>query len=70
MKRKGKTPRAPLQISSAFDKSFYKCAIDLIGPLPMTEKKNRFVLTLIDYATRRVEAVFLKDTSTSVVADE
>ena len=70
MKPKGRTPKVPLQTSSAFDKPFYKCAIDLIGPLPMTERKNRFVLTLIDYATRWVEAVPLKDTSTTVVADE
>ena len=70
MKPKGKTPKVPLQTSQAFDKPFHKCAIDLIGPLPMTERKNRFVLTLIDYTTRWVEAVPLKDTSTSAVADE
>ena len=67
---KGKTPKAPLQIGQVFEKPFYKCAIDLIGPLPMTNKKNRFVLTLIDYTTRWVEAAPLKETTTSAVSEE
>ena len=67
---KGKTPKAPLQISPVFEKPFYKCAIDLIGPLPLTEKKNRFVLTLIDYTTRWVEAAPLRETTTTAVSEE
>ena len=35
-KPKGKTPKAPLQISPVFDRPFFKCAIDLIGPLLFT----------------------------------
>ena len=69
-KPKGRTPKAPLQISPVFDRPFHKCAIDLIGPLPISSSKNRFVLTLIDYTTRWVEAVPLKETTTSIVCEE
>ena len=69
-KPKGKTPRAPLQTNIVSDKPFHKCAIDLIGPLPMTDRKHRFALTLIDYATRWVEAIPLKETSTTTIAEE
>merc|ERR1711895_275075 len=67
---RGKTPKAPLQDNIISDKPFHKCAIDLIGPLPVTDKKHRFVLTLIDYATRWVEAIPLKETCTTTVAEE
>ncbi|NQZ62984.1 reverse transcriptase domain-containing protein [Crocosphaera sp.] len=67
---KGRTPKAPLQDNIVSDKPFHKCAIDLIGPLPVTDRKHRFVLTLIDYATRWVEAVPLKETCTTTVAEE
>ena len=36
----------------------------------MTEKKNRFVLTLIDYTTRWVEAAPLRETTTTAVSEE
>jgi hypothetical protein len=31
---------------------FKKVAIDIIGPLPKSKKGNRYILTLVDYATR------------------
>ena len=68
---KGKTPRVPLQSNTpVIDKPFFKCGTDLIGPLPVTENKNMYVLTLIDYATRWVEAVPLRETTAVVVAEE
>ena len=69
-KPKGKTPKAPLQISPVFDRPFFKCAIDLIGPLPTSAAKNRYVLTFIDYTTRWVEAAALKDTTTPFICEE
>ena len=39
---------------------FKKVAIDIVGPLPMTNNRNRYILTLIDMATRWPEAVPLK----------
>ena len=32
--------------------------MDLVGPIElMTERKNRYILTIVDYATRYPEAV-------------
>ena len=42
------------------DTPFSKVAIDLIGPIhPITDEGHRFILTLVDYATRYPEAVAL-----------
>ena len=42
------------------DTPFERVAIDLIGPIiPASDRGNRFVLTVVDYATRYPEAVVL-----------
>ena len=49
---------------------FEKVAIDLIGPLsPPTSKGNRWILTLVDFATRYPEAVALAKTDTESIAE-
>ena len=43
------------------DTPFARVAVDLVGPIhPPSEKGNRFILTLVDYATRYSEAKALK----------
>ena len=49
---------------------FERMAMDLIGPLPRSRKGNRFVLTIVDYATRYPEAVALPSTEASRIAKE
>jgi IS30 family transposase len=45
-------------------------AIDLVGPLqPRSDKGNRYILTLIDYATRYAEAAALPSVKTERVAE-
>ena len=52
------------------DTPFQRVAIDIIGPIhPISEKGNRYVLTLVDYATRYPEAVPLRNIETITVAE-
>ena len=49
----------------------FKCvAVDLIGPIePVTEARHRYILTLVDYATRYPEAVPFKRIDTETAAE-
>jgi len=58
---KGMLGRVPLSKMPLIDIPFKRVAIDLIGPIyPASEEGHKFILTLIDYATRYPEAVALK----------
>ncbi|KAK3786266.1 hypothetical protein RRG08_051807 [Elysia crispata] len=49
---------------------FKRIAVDLIGPIePASEAGHRYILTLVDYATRYPEAVPLKRIDTETVAE-
>ena len=51
------------------DVPFRRVATDLIGPLkPVTYNQNRYILTLVDYATRYPEAEPLASIDTETVA--
>ena len=50
---KGFEPKVPLQKIPLFDKPFKRVAIDLVGPFcPPSEQGHRYILTLVDFATR------------------
>lgn len=67
---KGKIGRVLLGKMPLIDTPFQRVAIDLVGPLsPISEKGNRYILTLVDYATRFPEAVALPSTETERVAE-
>ena len=52
------------------DVPFKRMAVDLIGPIePASEARHRYILTLVDYATRYPEAVPLKRIDTETVAE-
>ena len=52
------------------DMPFRRVAVDLVGPIsPPSEKGHRYILTLVDYATRYPEAVPLKNIETERVAE-
>ncbi|XP_071101021.1 uncharacterized protein [Haliotis cracherodii] len=67
---KGKVRRIPLGQMPLIEVPFERIAVDLIGPLyPVTDKGNRYLLTVVDYATRYPEAVPLPRIETEYVAE-
>ncbi|GFO17739.1 gypsy retrotransposon integrase-like protein 1 [Plakobranchus ocellatus] len=68
--KKGTVPRVPLEKVPLIDTLFKKVTIDLVGPInPPSEAGHRFILTLVDYATRFAEAVPLRKIDTESVAE-
>ena len=66
---RGRTSRVPLGSTPMIDEPFARVAIDLVGPLPVSNNGYRYILTLIDYATRYPEAIALKKIETTDVAE-
>ncbi|XP_021345000.1 uncharacterized protein LOC110444964, partial [Mizuhopecten yessoensis] len=67
---KGRITKAPLGSMPLIDTPFKRIAVDLVGPLqPATDRGNRFILTVVDYATRYPEAVALRGIETERVAE-
>ena len=67
---KGRGGKAPLGQMPIIHTPFSRVAVDLVGPLPLSNKGNRFILVLVDCATRYPEAVALKNIETTTVAEE
>ena len=68
--QKGKVSKVPLGSTPLIDEPFHRVAVDIVGPIvPMTSRGNRYILTLMDYATRYPDAVPLKNIDTVSVAE-
>ena len=68
--RKGSVSRAPLHSIPVVNVPFEKVAIDIIGPIvPKSGRGHRWILTLVDFATRYPEAVCLKSIETETIAE-
>ncbi|XP_072022821.1 uncharacterized protein [Amphiura filiformis] len=67
---KGRVTKVPLGSMPLIDTPFQRIAIDLVGPIyPCTDRKNRYIITIVDYATRYPEAVALAHIDTKTVAE-
>lgn len=67
---KGRTTKAPLGQVPIIDTPFQRVAVDLVGPIsPPSERGNRYLLTMVDYATRYPDAVALPSIETERVAE-
>ena len=67
---RGSVPRAPLGDMLLIDQSFKRVAIDIMGPIvPASDKEHRYILILVDNATRYPEAVPLKNIDTETVEE-
>jgi hypothetical protein len=67
---KGRTPDIPLSQMPRIEVPFQRVAIDIVGPFsPMSEEKHRYLLTMVDVATRFPEAIPLKVIDSVTVAE-
>ena len=58
--QKGRVSKVPLGKLPLIDTPFKRVTVDIVGPIePRSEKRNRYILTMIDYATRYPDAVAL-----------
>ena len=66
---KANRTKAPLQPLPAIDEPFQRVAVDIVGPLKRTKRGNRYILTLMDFASRYPEAIPLRRIDAETVAD-
>ena len=68
--QKGRVSNVPLGKMPLIEAPFQRVAIDIVGPIfPKTDKGNRFIVTMVDYATRYPEATPLPSIETTRVAE-
>jgi len=66
---KGNKHKAPLMPLPAVDEPFRRIAVDVVGPVRRSKRGNKYILTLMDFATRFPEAVALRRVDAQTVAD-
>ena len=66
-RRPAKAKMTPMPL---IPKPFQRIAIDIVGPLPWTQRGNRFILAICDYAIRYPEAIALSSTEAPRIAKE
>ena len=68
--QKGRVSKVPFGKLPLINTPFKRVAVDIVGPIkPSSEKRNRCILTMIDYATRYPEAVALPSIETERLAE-
>ena len=68
--RKGHVTKVPLRKLPLIDTPFKRVSVQLVGPVePRSDKKSRYILTMIDYAMKYPEAVALPSIETERVAE-
>ncbi|XP_061097667.1 uncharacterized protein LOC133128296 [Conger conger] len=64
------TYRNPLIPLPIIDVPFRRIAMDIVGPLPKSSRGHRYILVIVDYATRYPEAVPLRAATGKSIARE
>ena len=66
---KCRKPKARLVSIPKIEVPFSRVAIDFVGPLAMTEKRDRYILVKMDYAMRYPEAFPMRNQDAESVAN-
>lgn len=64
-----KKNKKPMEITSTSTEAFQKIALDIVGPLPLTENGNKYILTLQDDLTKYSQAYPLLKHDAETIAD-
>ena len=68
--QKGRVAKVPLGRLPLIDTPFKHVAVDIVGPIePRSNNRSRYILTMMDYATRYPEAIALPSIETERVAE-
>ena len=68
--RKGRVTKVPVGKLPLTDTPFKRVSVQLVGPIePRSDRKSRYILTMIDYTTRYPEAVASPSIETERVAE-
>ena len=68
--QKGRVAKVPLGRLPLIDTPFKRVAVDIVGPIePRSNNRSRYILTMMDYATRYPEAIAFPSIETERVAE-
>ena len=56
LKKKNETPDPTEKYATQVEAPFTHLGLDIIGPLPITERNNQYIIVIVDYFTKWVEA--------------
>lgn len=62
--------KAPMEITSTANQPFEKIFLDVVGPLPVTENENRFILTFQDDLTKYSYAQAIPNHEAKTIAEK
>jgi transposase InsO family protein len=60
--------KAPMEITTTAESHFEKCYLDVVGPLPVTQENNKYILTFQDDLSKYVVAVPIGQQEVETVA--
>jgi hypothetical protein len=66
----GPKGKAPMEITTTAEHPFEKCSLDIVGPLPETNRGNKYILTFQDDLSKLVTAIPIAQQDANTVARE